>query len=42
MIKRYKNSKITTKINSLIGIAIVIIALLTSLGKDFLERPVYT
>ncbi|MBQ2745930.1 MAG: methyl-accepting chemotaxis protein [Lachnospiraceae bacterium] len=39
MIKRYKNSKITTKINSLIGIAIVIIALLTSLGKDFLERP---
>ena len=39
MIKRYKNSKITTKITSLIGIAIVIIVLLTSLGKDFLERP---
>ena len=39
MIKKYKNSKITTKINTLIGLAVVIILLLTILGKDFLERP---
>ena len=39
MIKRYKNSKITTKLNTLIGIAVVLIALLTSFGKDVLEKP---
>lgn len=36
--KKYKDWKVTTKITSLIVLTIIINALTTSLGKDFLER----
>ncbi len=39
MIKKIKNSKITSKVTTLIVLALVLILLLTSLGKDFLDRP---
>ena len=36
--KKYKDWKITTKVTSLIGLAVFLNALITILGKDFLDR----
>ena len=36
--KKYKDWKVTTKITSLIGLAVFLNALITILGKDFLDR----
>ena len=36
--KKYKDWKITTKVTSLIGLAVFLNALITLLGKDFLDR----
>ena len=36
--KRYKDWKVTTKITALIGLAVFLNALITLLGKDFLDR----
>ena len=36
--KKYKDWKITTKLTSLIALAVFLNALITLLGKDFLDR----
>ena len=36
--KKYKDWKVTTKVTALIGLAVFLNALITLLGKDFLDR----
>ncbi len=38
MLKKYKNSKVGTKIAILIGMSVVLVTIITMLGIDFLER----